>query len=75
MPNLPTKIVLFLSSYMPLFLIMAVKYGGKHYLFGSFMVFLAVASVAILLYYVRSAKILGTDVVAIEKISGKDSFR
>jgi hypothetical protein len=27
MPNLPTRVVLFLSSYTPLFLIMAVKYG------------------------------------------------
>lgn len=28
MPNLPTRVVLFLSSYTPLFLIMAVKYGS-----------------------------------------------
>jgi hypothetical protein len=73
MPNLPTKIVLFLSSYMPLFLIMAVKYGGAHHVFGGIMLLVAFASVALLLYFLSSARALGNDIVTVENISAKDT--
>jgi hypothetical protein len=73
MPNLPTKVVLFLSSYTPLFLIMAVKYGMAHHYFGLSMLLLSVVSVGILLVYLRTAATLAIDQVVVEKISGKDT--
>ena len=73
MPNLPTRVVLFLSSYAPLFLIMAVKYGSAHHYFGLSMVLLAVISIALLLFYLKQSSTLAVDHVVVEKISGKDT--
>jgi hypothetical protein len=73
MPNLPTRVVLFLSSYTPLFLIMALKYGMAHHYFGLSMLVLSVASVGILIFYLKTAASLGVDRVVVEKISGKDT--
>lgn len=73
MPNLPTRVVLFLSSYTPLFLIMAVKYGMAHHYFGLSMLLLSVVSVGILLVYLSTAATLAIDQVVVEKISGKDT--
>ena len=68
MPNLPTRVVLFLSSYTPLFLIMAVKYGSVHRYFGLSMVLLAVISIALLLFYLKQSSKLAVDHVVVEKI-------
>jgi len=73
MPNLPTRVVLFLSSYTPLFLIMAVKYGKGHCYFALAMVLLGVVSVALLLFYLKRSSNLAIDNVTVEKISGKDT--
>ena len=73
MPNLPTRVVLFLSSYTPLFLIMAVKYGSVHRYFGLSMVLLAVISIGLLLFYLKQSSTLAVDHIVVEKISGKDS--
>lgn len=73
MPNLLTRIVLFLSSYTPLFLIMGVKYGLVHHYFGLATLLLSAASIAALLYYLRVARTFGADRVTVEKISGKDT--
>jgi hypothetical protein len=73
MANLPTRFVLFLSSYTPLFLIMAIKYGMAHHYFGVGMLGLSVASVGILLYYLKVAATFGVDDVVVDKISGKDT--
>jgi hypothetical protein len=73
MPNLPTRVVLFLSSYTPLFLIMTVKYGVAHHYFGLSMLLLSVTSVGTLIFYLKTAATLAVDRVVIEKISGKDT--
>jgi hypothetical protein len=73
MPNLPTRVVLFLSSYTPLFLIMAVKYGSGHRYFGLSMVLLSVISIALLFFYLKQSSTLAVDHVVVEKISGKDT--
>jgi hypothetical protein len=73
MPNLPTRVVLFLSSYTPLFLIMAVKYGKGHCYFALTMVLLGVISVVLLLFYLKRSSSLAIDNVTVEKISGKDT--
>jgi hypothetical protein len=73
MPNLPTRVVLFLSSYTPLFLIMAVKYGEAHWYFALVMVLLGGVSVALLLFYLKRSSKLAIDRVTVEKISGKDT--
>jgi hypothetical protein len=73
MPNLPTRVVLFMSSYTPLFLIMAVKDGALHPYFALAMVMLAVTSVILLLFYLRRSSDLAVDIVIVEKVSGKDS--
>lgn len=73
MPNFPTRVILFLSSYTPLFLIMAVKYGSVHRYFALSMVLLGVVSVVLLLFYLKQSATLAVDDVVIEKISGKDT--
>lgn len=73
MPNFPTRVVLFLSSYTPLFLIMAIKYGPAHRYFALSMVLLAVISVVLLLFYLKQSASLAVDHVIVEKISGRDS--
>jgi len=73
MPNLFTRVVLFLSSYTPLFLIMAVKYGTNHSYFALSMVLLSVVSVLIRLLYLKTAARMSVDRVVVEKISGKDT--
>jgi hypothetical protein len=73
MPNSLTKLVLFLSSYTPLFLIMAVKYGLSHHRFGVSMILLSIASIAGLVIFLRVAGTIGSDRLVVEKISGKDT--
>jgi hypothetical protein len=72
MPSFPTRAVLFLSSYSPLFLIMAVKYAPTHRYFGVGMTLLSVVSVSLLLLYLRAASRLAVDRIVVERISGKD---
>ena len=73
MPNFPTRVVLFLSSYTPLFLIMAVKYAPAHRYFALSMILLAVISIVLLLFYLKQSASLAVDHVVVEKISGKDT--
>jgi hypothetical protein len=73
MPNLVTRIVLFLSSYTPLFLIMGVKYGLVRHYFGLAMLGLSVLSIGALCWFLASAKRFASDRVTVEKISGKDT--
>jgi hypothetical protein len=73
MPNLPTKVILFLSSYTPLFLIMAIKFGVAHHYFGAAMILLSIGSVGLLVFYLRVAATLGVDRIVVEKIRGKDT--
>ena len=73
MPNLPTRLLLFLSAYTPLFLIMAVKYGLTHRIFGGCLIAISILSIALLLLYLRAAGAMGVDRVVVGKISGKDT--
>ena len=73
MPNFPTRVILFLSSYAPLFLIMAVKYGSLHRYFALSMVLVGAISVLLLLFYLKQSATLAVDRVVVEKISGKDT--
>jgi hypothetical protein len=73
MPNLLTRIVLFSSSYAPLFLIMAFKFGLAHHRLGLGMLLISAFSVASVHFYLRTAATLGCDRVVVERISGKDT--
>lgn len=72
MPNVTTRVVMFLSSYAPLFLIMAFKYGLAHWIFGMTMGLLSVGSIVAIVVYLNVAAGLGSDRVLVERISGKD---
>jgi|SRR5580692_5950184 hypothetical protein len=73
MANLPTRVILFLSSYMPLFLIMAIKYGLPHRYFGGAMLALGLLSAIVLVLYLNAARTFGSDRVVMEKVSAKDT--
>jgi hypothetical protein len=73
MPSFPIRIVLFLSSYAPLFFIMAIKYGPSHLFFGGAMVTIAAVSVSLLMIYLNAAAKLAVDRVVVERISTKDA--
>lgn len=73
MPNSIVRLVLFLSSYTPLFLIMAVKYWLVHRYFAYYMIGVAAVSVLLLLIYLKRSSTLAVDHITIERISGKDT--
>jgi hypothetical protein len=72
MPNTPTRLILFLSSYAPLFLILAVRNSFENrYISGGF-VALAVGAVTILFLFLRQARQLAGDKVSIASVVSRD---
>lgn len=72
MPNLLTRTILFLSSYTPLLMIMAVKFHLQHPYISLALGGIGVLSIIILLFFLRVARRLGRNVVTIERATAKD---
>src|ERR1035437_6875706 len=73
MPTRLTKVVLFLSSYAPLLVILAVRDSFRSAIVGATLVLAAVISVAMLFWHLRHASQLGTDIIEIDNVVSKDS--
>jgi hypothetical protein len=72
MPNAPTRVVLFLSSYAPLFLIIAVRgWGDGRYLAGG-LALLALLSVVVLFVFLSSAQKLAADKIKVDSVVSRD---
>lgn len=73
MPSLLTRSILFLSSYSPLLIIMAVKYHGKHLGLAIGSTVVASTAVVMLVIFLRVARTLTTTELVIEQLSPKDT--
>jgi hypothetical protein len=72
MPNIPTRLILFLSSYAPLFLIIAMRgWRDSRYLAAGLAV-VAVVSVAVLFIFLRTAQKLAADKVTVSSVVSRD---
>jgi drug/metabolite transporter (DMT)-like permease len=72
MPNVPIRLILFLSSYAPLFLIIAMRgwRDSKHLAIGIAVV--AVLSVIVLFIFLRSAQRLSAGKISISSVISRD---
>jgi len=72
MPNIPTRLILFLSSYAPLFLIIAMRGWSKsHYLaLGAAVV--AVLSVVVLFVFLRIVQKMAVDTISVNSVVSRD---
>jgi hypothetical protein len=72
MPNAPTRVILFLSSYAPLFLIIAMRgWKDSRYLAAGIAV-VAVLSVVVLFVFLRSAQRLASDKISVDSVVSRD---
>lgn len=72
MPNVPTRLVLFLSSYAPLFLILAVRNWSHARRVSLGFVVVALVSVLLLVAFLKQAKSLARDKVTIASVVARD---
>src|SRR6266478_9860369 len=72
MPNIPTRLILFLSSYAPLFLIIAMRgwRDSRHLAVG--LAGVAVVSVAVLFIFLSTAQKLAPDKVTVSSVVSRD---
>lgn len=72
MPSVPTRVLLFLSSYAPLFLIIAMRgWSDSRYLGGGLAV-VAIFSVVVLFIFIRNARKLTADKITVDSIISRD---
>lgn len=72
MPNVPTRVILFLSSYAPLFLIIAMRgWNDSRYLAAGIAV-VAVLSVVVLFVFLRSVQKLASDKITVDSVVSRD---
>jgi hypothetical protein len=72
MPNIPTRLILFLSSYAPLFLIIAMRgWHDSRYLALGFAA-VAVISIVVLFVFFHSAQKLASDKIQISSVVSRD---
>jgi drug/metabolite transporter (DMT)-like permease len=72
MPNVPTRLILFLSSYAPLFLIIAVRGWKDSRSLAIGLAVAAVLSVVILFVFLRMAQKLAPGKVAVSSVISRD---
>lgn len=72
MPNIPTRLILFLSSYAPLFLIIAVRGWRESRCVALGLAVVAVISVIVLFVFLHSARKLAPDKVAVSSVVSRD---
>jgi hypothetical protein len=72
MPNVTTRAVLFLSSYAPLFLIVAMRgWRDSHYL-AIGLIIVAVLSVIVLFVFLRAARRMAADKLVVRTVLSRD---
>jgi hypothetical protein len=72
MPSVPTRLILFLSSYAPLFLIIALRGWHESRSLALGLVTVAVISVVVLFVFLRNAQKLAQDKIQISSVASRD---
>lgn len=72
MPNVPTRLILFFSSYAPLFLIIAMRGWDKSRYLALGMAIIAVLSVVVLFVFLRIAQKLAADKIIVSSVVSRD---
>jgi hypothetical protein len=72
MPNLPTRLILFLSSYAPLFLIIAMRGWHESRSVTVGLIVVAVLSLFVLFVFLRAAQKLSAGKVVISSVTSRD---
>lgn len=72
MPNVPTRLILFLSSYAPLFLIIAMRGWSDSRYLAVGLAIVAVLSILMLFVFLRVAQKLAADRVKIDSVASRD---
>jgi len=72
MPNSPTRLILFLSSYAPLFLIITMRGWRDNRLLAVVLAVTAVLSVVVLFVFLRTAQKLSADKVSVSSVISRD---
>lgn len=72
MPNVPTRLILFLSSYAPLFLIIAVRGWRDSRSLAISLAAIAVVSVLVLFVFLQVVRKLAADKVAVSSVISRD---
>jgi len=72
MPNLWTRLILFLSSYSPLFLIIAIRGWHDNWHLAVALSCVAIASVIVLFLFLHTVHNLAADKVAISSVASRD---
>ena len=72
MPNIPVRIILFFSSYAPLFLIIAMRGWRDSRYFAVALVAVSLASVIVLFLFLRIARKLAADRIKVDSVASRD---
>lgn len=72
MPNFPTRLILFLSSYAPLFLIVAMRGWHENRGFAIGLVVVAALSVLVLFAFLHTVRTLSADKVIVSSVISRD---
>jgi hypothetical protein len=72
MPNVPTRLILFLSSYSPLFLIIAMRGWDKSRYLAIGVAVVAVLSVVVLFIFLGIAQKLAADKISVGSVASRD---
>ena len=72
MPNIPSRLILFLSSYAPLFLIIAVRGWRDSWHLAVCLAIVAVLSAVVLFVFLHTAQKLSADKVSISSVISRD---
>ncbi len=72
MPNIPTRLILFLSSYSPLFLLISVRGWHDNWKLALGLAIVAVVSVAVLFTFLHYAQTLGPGKIRVASVASRD---
>ena len=72
MPNVPTRVILFLSSYAPLFLIITMRGWGDNRYLAEGLALVAVLSVIVLFVFLRTARRLAAGEIKVDSVVSRD---
>lgn len=72
MPTIPVRIILFFSSYSPLFLIVAMRGWRDSHYFATGLVAVSAVSVLVLFVFLRTAQKLAADRIKVESVASRD---
>lgn len=72
MPNAPTRLILFLSSYAPLFLIIAMRGWSPNRHLAQGLAAVSLVSVVVLFIFLRTAQKLAADRIKVDSVASRD---